>query len=113
MHAAIAQLGRVDLRVLALLWHLADRWGTVTPDGVVLPLRLTHALLGRLVGAQRPTVTLALAQLGGAGDVSRREDGAFVLRPGSVEQLAPMDVRSAGTQGAAFCVGVAPERALT
>jgi CRP-like cAMP-binding protein len=89
VHLAIAQLGRVDLRVLALLWHLAGRWGVVTSDGYVLPLRMTHAALGRLVGAQRPTVTLALTELAERGDVTRRADGSFVLRPDSRELLAP------------------------
>jgi CRP-like cAMP-binding protein len=88
VHLAIAQLNRVDLRVLALLWHLAERWGVVAADGVVVPLRLTHATLGRFVGAQRPTVTLALQQLSEAGDLARRPDGAFVLRHGSAESLA-------------------------
>ena len=101
---AIAQLGRVDLRVLAVLWHLADRWGVVTSGGVVVPLRLTHALLGRLVGAQRPTVTLALSQLGETGDVVRRDDGAFVLRHGSADRLLPVDHGwAAATRGASFC----------
>ncbi|HEV2061399.1 MAG TPA: hypothetical protein VGR12_00990, partial [Solirubrobacteraceae bacterium] len=31
VHAAVAQLPRVERRVLALMWHLADRWGRVTP----------------------------------------------------------------------------------
>ncbi len=87
VHLAIAQLGRVDLRVLALLWHLAGRWGLVTGEGYVVPLRMTHAALGRLVGAQRPTVTLALTELAERADVTRRADGAFVLRPGSRERL--------------------------
>jgi CRP/FNR family cyclic AMP-dependent transcriptional regulator len=35
----ICQLRRVDMRLLALFWHLAERWGRVGTDGVVLPLR--------------------------------------------------------------------------
>ena len=104
VHLAISQLGRVDLRVLALLWHLADRWGLVTPEGVVVPMRLTHSLLGRLVGAQRPTVTLALAQLAEVGDVTRRDDGGFVLRRDSTDRLQPVDMGLGGAaRGAAFC----------
>jgi CRP/FNR family transcriptional regulator, cyclic AMP receptor protein len=83
VHVAIAQLGRVDLRVLALLWHLADRWGRVTPQGVSVPLKLTHEALGRLVGAQRPTVTLALAELGRAESVTRLATGGWLLDPRS------------------------------
>jgi hypothetical protein len=46
MHAAITQLPRVDRRVLALLWQLAERWGRVTPSGVEVRLELTHETLG-------------------------------------------------------------------
>jgi CRP-like cAMP-binding protein len=60
---AISHVTGVDRRLEALFWHLADRWGRVTPDGVVVPVRLSHRLLGSLVGARRPTVTTALAQL--------------------------------------------------
>jgi CRP-like cAMP-binding protein len=66
---AISHLTGVDRRVETLLWHLADRWGRVTPDGIVVPVRLSHRLLGSLVGARRPTVTTALAQLAEAGRV--------------------------------------------
>jgi CRP/FNR family transcriptional regulator, cyclic AMP receptor protein len=85
---AITQLGRVDLRLVALLWHLADRWGRVTTEGVVLPLRLTHETLGRLVGAQRPTVTLALRDLREQGAIVRHGTG-WLLTPQSRELLEP------------------------
>ena len=48
-----------------LFWHLAERWGNHTPEGIVIPLRLTHAQIGELIGAQRPSVTTALSRLGG------------------------------------------------
>ena len=89
VHQAIGGLRRVEDRVLALMWHLAERWGRVTPAGVVLPLSLTHEAIGRLCGAQRSTVTLALGELARTGDVHRREDGAFILRPDSRLALAP------------------------
>ena len=79
--AAITQLPRVDLRVIGLLWHLAERWGRVTRDGVVLPMRLTHRTIGNLIGAQRPTVTLAVGQLVTAGAIASPETGGgWVLR---------------------------------
>jgi CRP-like cAMP-binding protein len=80
---AISQLPRVELRIRALLWHLAERWGRVGASGVVVPLELTHTALGHLVGARRSTVTLALGELGRAGAVTRRDDGAWVLRADS------------------------------
>jgi hypothetical protein len=79
VHQAIAKLPRVDLRLLAVLWHLAERAGRVTPQGVVLAVPLTHELLGRLVGARRPTVSLALKELDDAGHVHRLPDGEWQL----------------------------------
>jgi CRP/FNR family transcriptional regulator, cyclic AMP receptor protein len=76
---AIIQLGRVDLRLLFMLGHLAERWGRVTSDGVFVPLRLTHETLGRLVGAQRSTVTLALKELREQGAVVKRGEGWLIV----------------------------------
>jgi CRP/FNR family cyclic AMP-dependent transcriptional regulator len=76
---AISQLTCVDRRLIALFWHLAERWGRVTPDGVVVPLALSHRMLGELVGARRPTVSAALAALTRNGEVRRHGEGAWVL----------------------------------
>jgi hypothetical protein len=76
---AIAHLTRVERRLLTLFWHLAERWGRVTPDGVLLPLTLSHRMLGQLIGARRPTVSTALGALTRAGEVSRRMDGGWLL----------------------------------
>jgi hypothetical protein len=70
---AICQLPRVEERLLALFWLLAESWGRVTPSGTVLPLSLTHETLGALVGARRPTVTLALGELAERGAVLRQD----------------------------------------
>jgi CRP/FNR family cyclic AMP-dependent transcriptional regulator len=79
---------RVDVRVLAYLWHLADRFGVVTPGAVKLDIPLTHAVLARLVGARRPTVTTALQRVMQLGYL-RRDGRAFVLvgDPSSVLEL--------------------------
>lgn len=77
----ITDVRRVDERVMLLLWHLADRWGRVRPDGVVVPLRVTHDVLAELVGAQRPTVTSALQKLVQAGRLKRLPDRTWVLTP--------------------------------
>jgi hypothetical protein len=88
-HLAICQLPRVELRVLALLWALAERFGRMTPDGVVLSLHLTHRRIGQLVGAQRPTVSLALSTLVEDGHIVRRDDGTFLLDERSRAAIAP------------------------
>lgn len=72
---AIAQVPRVDARVLVLLWLLADRWGRVSPQGVRVPLALTHETIGKLVGARRPSVTTALGVLSRRGLVERTDAG--------------------------------------
>ena len=76
---AIAHHQRVDDRLLLTLWHLAERWGRVHTDGIVVPLPLGHQRLADLVGAQRQSVTSALGGLTRDGSISRREDGNWVL----------------------------------
>ena len=76
---AISQLVGAELRLLALLWHVAERWGSPADDGTVLPVHLTHELLGSLISAQRATVTRALGHLAEDGRVTRRADGLLVV----------------------------------
>jgi CRP-like cAMP-binding protein len=76
---AIAHLTRVDDRLLALLWCLAERWGRVLPDGVLVSLRLSHRTLAGMIGARRPSVTTALGQLMARGELERRADGEWIL----------------------------------
>jgi hypothetical protein len=78
-HQAISQLPRVEDRLVALFWHLADRRGRVCADGVVVDLQLTHETIGHLIGARRPTVTLGLRALAGKGLLQRRPDGKWLL----------------------------------
>lgn len=89
VHRALLQLPRVADRVHALLWLLAERWGRVTPRGVVVPMRLTHELIGQLVGAKRPTVSLALRALEQRGAVRRRPDGGWLLEQAWTRTPAP------------------------
>ncbi len=60
---AISCQPRLEVRLVLLLWHLAARWGRVEPAGIRLTLPLTHRLLGQLVGAERPSISHALARL--------------------------------------------------
>jgi CRP/FNR family cyclic AMP-dependent transcriptional regulator len=90
----IAHLNRVDRRLLTLLWHLAERWGRVTPEGVAVPLALPHSMLGQLVGARRPTVSSALAKLTRDGEVVRGDAGTWILTGRPVGAPAPRAVPS-------------------
>jgi len=71
---AIACQPRLEVRLALLLWHLGARWGKVEPGGIRISLPLTHRLLGQLVGAERPSVSHALARLAEAGLVTGRGD---------------------------------------
>jgi CRP-like cAMP-binding protein len=89
VNMAIAHHPRIDRRLLLLLWHLADRWGRVTSEGIRIPMHLTHTLLADLVAAARPTVTTALAQLESEGHLTRGDN--IVLHgepPGDFHALA-------------------------
>jgi CRP-like cAMP-binding protein len=80
LNLALAQLPRVEERLLVLFSHLADRFGRVGPDGVVIPVRVSHSTLGELVYARRPSVTTALNRLAARGLVARDRTRGYVLR---------------------------------
>ena len=80
LQAAIAAVPRVDHRVLLLLWRLGERWGRMTPAGILLPIPLTHQTIAGLIGARRPAVTSALTALGREELVQRRDDGWLIDR---------------------------------
>jgi hypothetical protein len=100
---AISQLNRVDRRLLSLFWHLAERWGRMTADGVAIPLTLSHRMLGQLVGARRPTVSSAIGELAARDELVRRDDGTWLLKgdpvgapTGDVERWIPIRRRLFG-----------------
>ena len=76
---AIAHHQRVDDRLLLTLWHLAERWGRVHSDGIVVPLPLGHQRLADLIGARRQSVTTAMGGLTRSGAISRRDNGHWLL----------------------------------
>jgi CRP/FNR family cyclic AMP-dependent transcriptional regulator len=92
LRAAIMALPRVEQRILAMFWQLAERWGTVRSEGVVLELAITHELIGQLIGAQRPTVSLALQALAGDGLLQRTSHDAWLLRHDSPDVLPEVAV---------------------
>jgi DNA-binding transcriptional ArsR family regulator len=110
VHGAIAQLPRVEDRLEATFWDLADRWGRVTPNGVHVPLQLTHETLARIVGGRRPTITLALRDLSERGIVVRHRDGTWMIAAReptlsrSGQSAAPPPVIALADAPAAFTV---------
>jgi CRP/FNR family cyclic AMP-dependent transcriptional regulator len=88
VHQALLHLSPVETRLLVLFWHLAERWGRVTPDGITINLRISHELLGQLVGSRRASVTTALRRIDDSGLVVRRGDGTWLLRGSAPDELA-------------------------
>lgn len=90
-NVAVHCLKHVHLRLLVLLWHLADQHGRVSPAGTHVPMALSHSDLAELVGAARPSVSLALKQLSDDGLVWRSEsDGTWLLSnepPGALRDM--------------------------
>ena len=86
VRCAVQSVIRVDVRLLAYLWHLAGSYGVITPAGVRLDLPLTHLLLAELIGARRPTVTTGFGVLT-AGGFIRREGRSILLLGDCVSAL--------------------------
>jgi CRP/FNR family transcriptional regulator, cyclic AMP receptor protein len=91
---AIAQLPRIDDRMLVLMWALAERWGRVSSEGVRVPVGLPHRTLATLVGARRPSVTTALTALAREGLVERTAEGW--LLHGDPDAVLPKRLHGAG-----------------
>lgn len=81
-HLAMLHVSRVEERIALLFADLSERCGRVTPDGVLIDISLTHKLIGGLVGAQRPTVTLALQTLADEGALHRVGADRWVIPRG-------------------------------
>src|SRR5579884_1714492 len=78
-HLAVCGLRRIEDRLLLVLWHFADRWGTVTPDGIRLDMRLTHDLLAAVTGSRRPSVSSGLRRLSQEGRIKSLPRSRWML----------------------------------
>jgi CRP/FNR family cyclic AMP-dependent transcriptional regulator len=99
VHAALLQLSPVETRLLYLFWFLAERWGRVTSSGVVLRLRLSHQVLGQLVGCRRASVTTALQRIEESGLIARRNDRTWLLCGSPPNELTQMHWQERGGHG--------------
>ena len=95
--ATISHMTRVDARLLLAFSHFAERWGRVTPDGIVVRLPLTHEALGTLIGARRPSVTTALGALAADGLVRPLLRGEWLLTHRASAQLGASATRAGGS----------------
>jgi CRP/FNR family cyclic AMP-dependent transcriptional regulator len=100
INTAIIHHARVDVRLHMLFWHLAARWGRVRTGEVLLPLRLTHAVLAEITAARRPTVTSALSDLARRGVVVPNDEGGWLLygEPPGEDLSSPSPALSAGAR---------------
>jgi len=101
VHGAICQLPRVEQRVLAILWHLASRAGVVTAEGILLSRTLSHQQIGDLIGARRPTVSLAVASLQRQELIRRQEDGRWLVRNYNGQPIKVANLIPTGSTGQA------------
>ncbi len=111
LQLAISGLPRVEQRLLAMLWHLAERFGRMTAQGAVVDLRLRHQDLGRLIGAARPTVSLAGKALEASGMAFRTDDRRWRLPLSGLDALsgswsdAPPQAREGGLDASTVARG--------
>lgn len=88
--AAINAVPRIDQRLQATLWALAQRLGRVTPEGITVTLPISHSQLADMVGAQRPSVSVALRRLQADGKVLRANREEWLLRGDAPEILTSL-----------------------
>ena len=112
VNIAIVHQARVEVRLHMLLWFLSGRWGRVSPEGVLLPVRLTHAVLAELSAARRPTVTSALSHLARQDLVVPTETG-WLLKGNAPGEGREADAGRAETATAASSGGRSGEGAAT
>lgn len=98
LQSAINSLPRIEQRLELTLWQLAYRFGRVTPRGTALKLPITHAQLAEIVGAQRPSVSVALGRLRDRGRVASTQGNGWLLL-GEPASLAASSEALAGDDG--------------
>ncbi len=78
--SAVARLPRIEDRLAIFFSWLCDRWGRVGREEMLIPIPLSHELIARAIGAQRPPVTSALSQLAKRDLVLRQPDKTWIVR---------------------------------
>lgn len=72
-------------RLVHLLMELADQYGTRTPDGVRLGIKLSHQEIASIIGSTRETVTVVLGELQTEGQLNIQRRHIIITQ---IEQLA-------------------------
>jgi CRP/FNR family cyclic AMP-dependent transcriptional regulator len=79
LQAAIMNARGVEARVHLLLWALAEKWGTVSTDGVAFGLQVPQRVLAQMIGCRRPTMSTAIQSLREKGLIDSTPDGRWIL----------------------------------
>jgi CRP/FNR family transcriptional regulator, cyclic AMP receptor protein len=90
LRLAVAQIPQLETRLRVVLWDLADRFGRVRQDGVLLPVRLRQDVVAALVSASRSAVSRKLASLQREGVLERVPRG-WLLRAGPPPELFALE----------------------
>jgi CRP/FNR family transcriptional regulator, cyclic AMP receptor protein len=91
LQVAMARVPRLEERLLLLFWTLTERWGQMTPNGMLLPVRLTHETIASLTAASRPPVSSALSQLSRDGLLRRMDEGWLLTSAGEQHLVGALD----------------------
>jgi CRP/FNR family transcriptional regulator, cyclic AMP receptor protein len=80
-NAHLLSMAALDVpgRVASQLLGLAKEYGQETPEGIRIPIRLTQADLGALVGASRVRVNQALGYFRKRGQISMDKQGLLTI----------------------------------
>jgi CRP-like cAMP-binding protein len=79
-----------EARLLHMLWHLANRFGRVTRDGVVIPIPLSQGDIGEFLGVSRHAVLDALKPLRDHRVADQRRDMTWWLAGAPVAGVAEL-----------------------
>ena len=63
LQACILSRSLVDERLELMLWRLAEQFGSMTRDGLLVRLPFTHLQLAEMIAARRSTVSVAASRL--------------------------------------------------
>ncbi len=86
---SVANYRRVEERLRQFLGLLKQELGQKVPQGVRLPLRLTHQHIANAIGSTRVTVTRLLGQLQGEGSLIIDPDRCLILTPKFAQYQEP------------------------
>ncbi|MGH2878638.1 MAG: helix-turn-helix domain-containing protein, partial [Solirubrobacteraceae bacterium] len=96
---AISQQIHIRDRILYLFARLASRWGSADRSSTIIPVPLTHEQIAKLIGAQRPSVTIAVGELRQQGLLTRLPDRTWCIPDHDLHPTRPGDELNSAVGG--------------